>query len=72
MELVSDHMQHYESGGPSDVVAADRLDDYFDTKGDLLRERKRYIRQVRNILPILQVARFYQLENKLIANVDCF
>jgi len=68
--LVSDYMSTYQSGGLTDEDASDMLDSYFDIKGDLLRERKGYIRKFRKILPMLKVARFYQLETKLIVNVD--
>jgi hypothetical protein len=36
----------------------------------LLKKRKRYIGQFRKVLPMLKVARFYQLENKMNADVD--
>jgi hypothetical protein len=39
-------------------------------KGDLMEVRKRYVSEFAKILPMLKVARFYQLENKLAADVE--
>jgi hypothetical protein len=68
--LVAGYMRQYQTGVLTDDYAEQMLDDYFDIKGDLLRMRKKYIRPFRKTLPMLKVARFYQLENKLNAEVD--
>jgi len=68
--LIADYMQQYRSGALTDAYAEEMLDSYFDIKSDLLRKRKKYIRQFKKILPMLKVARFYQLENKMNADVD--
>ncbi len=68
--LIADYMRQYESGVLTDEDADEMLDSYFDIKSDLLRARKKYIRRFRKILPMLKVARFYQLENKMNATVD--
>lgn len=70
VELIIEYMRRYEAGQFSDDYADGMLDDYFDIKNDLLRVRKRHIRQFDKILPGLKVARFYQLENKFFANID--
>lgn len=70
VELIADYTQHYESGRLTDRYAEELLDGYFDIKEDLLRTRKKYIRQFKKVLPMLKVARFYQLENKMNADVD--
>ncbi len=46
------------------------ISDYFDIKSDLLRIQKKYVRRYRKILPSVKVARFYQLENKMNADID--
>ncbi len=46
------------------------ISDYFDIKSDLLRIQKKYVRRYRKILPSMKVARFYQLENKMNADID--
>ncbi len=68
--LIADYMQQYESGVLTNEDADEMLESYFDIKSDLLRKRKKYIRQFRKILPMLKVARFYQLENKMNAAID--
>lgn len=68
--LIADYMRQYESGELTDEDAEEMLDSYFDIKNDLLRKRKKYVRQFRKVLPMLKVARFYQLENKMNATVD--
>jgi hypothetical protein len=68
--LIAGYLRNYESGVLTNEYADDLLDDYFDIKGDLLRMRKSYIRKFKRQLPMLKVARFYQLENKMSADVD--
>jgi hypothetical protein len=68
--LIFGYMRQYEQGVLSDEYAEEMLEDYFNIQNDLLRMRKKYIRQFKKILPMLKVARFYQLENKLKAEVD--
>jgi len=68
--LVFGYMRQYQTGVLTDDYAEDMLDGYFSVKNDLLRTRKKYIRQFRKILPMLKVARFYQLENKMNADID--
>ena len=68
--LIFGYMRQYESGVLTDDYAEEMLDGYFSVKDDLLRTRKKYIRQFRKILPMLKVARFYQLENKMNADID--
>jgi len=68
--LIFGYMRQYQTGVLTDEYAEDMLDGYFSVKNDLLRTRKKYIRQFRKILPMLKVARFYQLENKMNADID--
>jgi hypothetical protein len=68
--LIADYMRQYESGILTDDYAKEMIDGYFDVKGDLLKIRKRYVRRFAKVLPMLKVARFYQLENKMTADVE--
>ena len=70
VELIAGYMRQYQSGVLTDDYAEDMLDGYFDIKADILRTRKKYISQFGKILPMRKVARFYQLENKMNADVD--
>ena len=70
VELVADYLTAYRSGAMDNDSAEEMLDEYFNIKSDLLRTRKQYVRKFRRILPMLKVARFYQLETKFFANID--
>lgn len=68
--LTSNYIRQYESGILTDKYAEEMLQDYFSIKSDLLTTRRKYIRKFKKILPMLKVARFYQLENKMNADID--
>jgi len=54
----------------TDEYAEKMLENYFDIKSAPLSTRKNYIQQFGKIMPMLKVARFYQLENKINADVE--
>lgn len=68
--MVSDYMRQYETGILTDEYAENMLMKHFEIKGKILEIRKSYIRPFENVLPMSKVARFYQLENKMNADVD--
>ena len=68
--LTANYMRKYEAGVLTDEYAEKMLADYFSIKGDLLMARKKYIRRFKKIMPMLKVTRFYQLENKMNADID--
>jgi len=68
--MIADFLKTYRDGALTNDYAVTLIDDYFDIKSDLLAVQKKFIRQFRNVLPALKVARFYQLENKMDAEVD--
>ena len=68
--LTSNYIRQYESGILTDKYAEEMLQDYFSIQSDLLTTRRKYIRKFKKILPMLKVARFYQLENKMNADID--
>jgi hypothetical protein len=68
--MVSDYMRQYETGILTDEYAETMLMKHFEIKGRILKIRKSYIRPFENIMPMSKVARFYQLENKMNADVD--
>ena len=68
--LIADYMRQYETGILTNEYAKGMIDGYFDVKEDLLKVRKRYVRKFAKVLPMLKVARFYQLENKMTADVE--
>ena len=70
IQLIADYMRQYESGVLTDEYAAQMIDGYFAVKEELMAIRKSYIPRFAEILPMLKVARFYQLENKMSADVE--
>ena len=68
--LIADYVKQYESGNLTNEYAARMLDGYFAVRGDLLAIRKQYVARFATIMPMLKVARFYQLENKMTADVE--
>lgn len=71
VEQITNYMQRYKSGVlADDEYAEEMLENYFDIKTELLGIRKNYIERFREVLPVLKVVRFYQLENKMNADVD--
>ena len=67
---IADYMRQYETGILTNEYAEGMIDGYFEVKEDLLRVRKNYVSRFADILPMLKVARFYQLENKMSADVE--
>jgi len=68
--MIADFLEIYRDGALSNDYAATLIDDYFDIKSDLLTVQKKFVRKFRKVLPALKVARFYQLENKMDAEID--
>jgi hypothetical protein len=68
--MIGGYLGAYEAGEISDEYAEDLLDDWLDYKKDLLQVQKQYVRKFRKVLPIRKVVRFYQLENKMDAEID--
>lgn len=54
----------------TDEVAEDLLKSYFRVRRNQLKIREKYRRRYAKVLPIIKVARFYQVENKLDAIYD--
>lgn len=69
-QMVADFLVAYREGSIGDEYAAELIDDLFEIKSDVLKVQKKYLRQFRRVLPELKVARFYQLENKMDAELD--
>jgi len=68
--MISRYLSAYDSADLSDNLAKEMLDEHLSIKSDLLKLEKKYLRQFRKTLPEAKVARFYQLENKLDAEID--
>ena len=68
--MIGSYLRAYEAGEISDEYAAGLLNDWLQYKEDLLKVQKQHVRKFRKVLPELKVVRFYQLENKMDAEID--
>ena len=69
-DLVADYVGRYNNADLSDHYADDLIDSWFDIKRELLDVQEIYLSEFRKILPALKVARLFQLENKINAEID--
>ena len=68
--MVTDFVRRYDRGDFSDEYAEELLESFFGIKRELLDVRVKYIPRFKEVLPALKVAQFYQLENKINAEID--
>jgi hypothetical protein len=68
IKLITDYAANFEA--MSDDFADSVVDDHLDLQGDLLKLRKKYVRRFGKVLTPIELARFYQIENKLDAVVN--
>lgn len=69
-KMIAGFLKTYRDGELSNEFAKGLIKDHFAIKSELLKTQKKFLRQFRKVLPELKVARFYQLENKMDAEVD--
>ena len=70
VQLVADYVGKYYDYKLTDADAKQILSDYFVVKGDLRGIQKAYISKFDEIMSSIKVMRFYQLENKISAEID--
>lgn len=68
--LISQYVRRFDAGDVSDEYAEQLLNEYFVIRQELLDIRRAFIPKFKAALPSLKVARLYQLENKVNAEVD--
>lgn len=68
--LIVTYVDRYDAGDLSDEYAAEVLAEYFSIRKEVLAVREAYIPRFKAVLPMLKVARLYQLENMINAQVD--
>ena len=68
--MITDYVRRYDRGDLSDEYASELIETFFGIKQELLDIKKNYLPQFREVLPALKVAQFYQLENKIEAEID--
>jgi len=69
-EIIGRYLARYEAAELDDDYAQALLDDWFDYKSDKLKVQKRYVRKFNSAMSMRMVVRFYQLENKMDAEID--
>ena len=69
-ELIGEYLKTYRAGSVTESQAVSFVDDLLDIKSDLLKVQKKHLKHFRRVLPSRKVARFYQLEAKLDAELD--
>lgn len=69
-QLVAGFMQAYRDGEFSDEYAEWLIEENFEIKAEWMRIQRSFAPHFREVLPVVKVARFYQLENKMDAEVD--
>jgi hypothetical protein len=68
LKIVTDYAANYLN--MSDEMATAMVDQYFDVEADRLKLRRKYVRELDDVLPPKKLARFVQIENKLDAIVQ--
>ncbi len=68
--MIVRYLEAFSDAAVDAELARDILNEFLDIESDMLRIRKRYVRRFQAVIPAMKVTRFYQLENKLDAEID--
>jgi hypothetical protein len=68
--LLADYIQAYRSGSVSPELADRLVDEFLEIQSDILKIKKKHLKAFRSVLPSRKAARFYQLENKMDAELE--
>ena len=69
-DLIAEYLRRYEAADLTNDYAEKLVSDHMQIKQDLLAIQERSLPLFYKVLPALKVARFYQLENKINADID--
>lgn len=69
-DMIAEYVKRYDDAELSDQYATELMDSFFSIKRGLLDVQEKYLPEFREVLPALKVARLYQLENKISAEID--
>jgi hypothetical protein len=69
-DMISEYIRRYDNADFSDEYADKLIRDFFEIKRARLDLRESYVAKFKEVLPVLKVAQFYQLENKIDADID--
>ena len=68
-DLLTSYLNAYRAGTVSEAMANKIVDDYLEIENDILKIKQKYLQGFRKALPARKAARFYQLENKIDAEL---
>lgn len=68
--MISDYLRRYDEADLSNEYADELIETFLGIKRELLDVQEEYLPEFRGVLPSLKVARLYQLENKINAEID--
>lgn len=69
-DMVADYIRRYDDANLTDAYADEMIADYFEIQKELLATQEKYLPKFRSILPGLEVAKLFQIENKINADID--
>ena len=69
-DVVIAYLKAHRDGTVSEEQAEELIDDALAIKNDLLKVQRKHLKQFRKALPAWKATRFFQLENKLDAELD--
>ncbi len=70
LELIQDYAERFNSNTVDEKFADEAIIEFLDIQADTVKVRKKYWKKFRRIIPASKAARFYQLENKMDAEID--
>ena len=68
--MLTEYVQRYDAGDLDDDYAEQLLEEFFGIKRELLEVQMNYVPTFKVAIPSLKVAQFFQLENKITADID--
>lgn len=68
--MIKEYLRRYDDADLSNEYADELIETFLGIKYELLDVQKKYLPEFRAVLPALKVARLFQLENKLNAEID--
>ncbi len=69
-DVVVEYLRAYRSGEVTEALAVSLIESHFDIRRSLLEAQRRHLEIFRKFLPARKLGRFYQLENKLDAELE--
>lgn len=68
--MIEEYMRRYDNADLSNEYADELIETFFGIKRELLDVQEKYLPKFRSVLPSLKIARLFQLENKINADID--